>query len=349
VPDTADDDALLALVALRRSDTESPGWTRRRRGRGFSYHDVDGGLLRGPDRDRAAALVLPPAWERVWISPDPDGHLQASGFDAADRRQYRYHERWVEGRRLANLDRMAAIGVQLGPLRRRLDELIVDDTDPRRQATAAMVRLVDGGLARIGGLRSAREMGHHGVSTLRQEHVEIDEGEVHLSYVGKAGVEHDIVVEDPLLADVLEGLEDEGDELFVLQTADGPQRLTALDANRLLAELTGGALTCKDFRTWGGTAVALEARAEGADPIAAVDAAAEALGNTRTVARSSYVHPAVLVDDPEEVRAAWRGARSSIRYDRRERALLRLLDRCHPLLDRWVETLDAAERTAAAA
>lgn len=343
----ADDDALLPLLALRRSDPSTPGWTRRRRGKGFSYHDADGRLLSGTDRQRCAALVLPPAWAQVWICPDPEGHLQASGVDGADRRQYRYHDRWIEGRRLANLDRMAAIGVQLGPLRRRLDQLVTDDRDPRRRATAAMVRLVDGGLARIGGTRSAREMGHYGISTLRRQHVELGPDEIVLHYPGKSGVEREVVIEDPLLANVLGELELGSDHLFVLRTDAGTHRLTAADANALLAELTGGGVTCKDFRTWGGTAVALGARAEGAGPVEAVDAAAEALGNTRAVARSSYVHPAVLEEDATVIRQAWRGARGSIRYDRRERALLRLLDRCPPLLDRWVASLDAIEQMAA--
>lgn len=347
MPDTATDDTLLQLLALRRVDPADPGWSRRRRGRGFSYHDHTGATLTGVDRDRCAALVLPPAWEQVWICPHDDGHLQASGIDAAARRQYRYHDRWVEGRRLANLDRLARIGVRLGPLRRQLDDLVTDDTDPVRRATAAMLRLVDGGLARIGGIRSARELGHYGISTLRREHVELGEEEILLRFPGKSGVEHDVVIEDPLLAEVLGELELGSDHLFVLHTEEGTQRLTAADANRLLGELTGGALTCKDFRTWGGTAVALEARAQGADPVAAVDAAAEALGNTRAVARSSYVHPQVLEEDPTAVLQAWLGARSSRRYDRRERALLRLLDTCPPLLDRWVETLEAAEAVAA--
>lgn len=332
---------MLDQLALRRADPSGEGWTRRRRGTGFSYHDLSGALLTGAVRDRCAALVLPPAWDAVWICPDDDGHLQASGIDVAERRQYRYHDRWVEGRRLQNLDRLAMVGKRLGSLRRRLDELLTDESDPVRRATAAMLRLVDGGMARIGGSRSAREFGHYGISTLRREHVEVEADEVVLSFPGKSGVAQEVVVDDPLLAEVLGELELGSDHLFRLRTESGEQRLTAADANELLAELSGGTLTCKDFRTWGGTAVALEARATGAGVVEAVDAAAEALGNTRTVARSSYVHPEVLVEDDAAVQAAWRGARASIRYDRRERALLRFLDATPSLFDRWIEEVGA--------
>lgn len=336
------DDTFLQQLALQLVEVESPGWTRRRRGRGFSYHDETGELLAGPDRERCAALVLPPAWEEVWICPHPDGHLQASGIDVAERRQYRYHERWVEGRRFQNLDRLTEVGLRLGPLRRRLDALLTDDSDPVRRATAAMLRLVDGGMARIGGVRSAREFGHYGVSTLRRKHVEVSSDEVVLSYPGKSGVEREVVVDDPLLAEVLGQLELGSDHLFLLRNGAGEVRLTAADANELLAELSGGTLTCKDFRTWGGTAVALGARATGAGVVEAVDAAAAALGNTRAVARSSYVHPEVLQEDLEPIQQAWRGAQSSIRYDRRERALLRLLDATPSLFDRWVEEFTAS-------
>lgn len=336
-----EDTALLDQLGLRRTDWSMPGWRRRVRGRGFSYHDQEGRLLSDEDRARCAALVLPPAWREVWICPDPEGHLQASGVDAADRRQYRYHDRWVEGRRRRNLDRLGEVGARLGPVRRKLDEILGDDSDPVRRATAAMLRLVDGGLARIGGIRSAREMGHYGVSTLRREHVELDEHAITLSYPGKSGVEQQVVVDDPLLASVLGELELGSDQLFLIRNGDGTHQLTAADANELLAELSAGSLTCKDFRTWGGSAVALGARATGSDVIEAVDAVAAALGNTRAVARGSYIHPEVLEEDPTAILEAWRGSRSSTRYDRRERALLRLLEVTPPLLERWLTSGDA--------
>lgn len=333
-----DAELFSAQLRLRYVEEEMPGITRIARGRGFSFHGPDGRLLFGRERERCLKLAVPPAWREVWICPDADGHLQARGLDEAERRQYRYHDRWTEGRRLANFDRLARIGPRLGRLRRRLDVLLTDETDPVRRATAAMIRLVDAGTARIGGIRSAREFRHHGVSTLRNEHVDVDGDHITLLYPGKSGVERHVEVVDPLLADVLAQIEAASGHLFEVQGADGPQRLHASDANRLLAELSGGRLTCKDFRTWGGSAVALEARMEGADAVQAVDAAADALGNTRAVARSSYVHPDVIDADPAELGDVWRRSRSSRRYDRREQALAKFLAGRPPLLERWLDT-----------
>lgn len=210
-----------------------------------------------------------------------------------------------------------------------------------------MIRLVDSGTARIGGSRSAREFKHYGVSTLRPEHVDLDGDLVTLLYPGKSGVQRHVEVEDPLLADVLTQLEASSTQLFEVDNGIGPQRLMASDANALLAELSGGPLTCKDFRTWGGSAVALEARVAGADDIRAVDAAANVLGNTRAVACSSYVHPGVLVADVEELQDVWDRSRASKCYDRREQALLKFLDGRPFLLTRWLDE-GASDRPAPA-
>jgi DNA topoisomerase-1 len=337
-PTTAvDPEPFSATLGLSYVTEDVAGIRRVRRGRGWSFHGPDGRLVDPAERDRCIALAVPPAWQEVWICPNPLGHLQASGVDEARRRQYRYHDLWTEGRRLANFDRLADIGARLDRLRRDLDRLLADDADPVRRATAAMVRLVDAGMARIGGARSARELGHHGVSTLQSDHVAIDGDHITLAYLGKSGVERRVEVEDPLVADVLAELEAGGDRLFDIRDGAATYALTAADANELLAELTGGTMTCKDFRTWGGSSVALAARIAGADEVAAVDAAAERLGNTRAVARSSYVHPDVLTLPVEELRDVWRRSRSSIRFDRRERALARLLADRPSLLGRWLE------------
>lgn len=319
-----------------------PGITRVRRGKGFSFHGPDGRLLNGSERERVLSLAVPPAWREVWICPTPDGHVQARGLDDAERRQYRYHDRWTEGRRMANFDRLRGMGNRLAPLRRELDTLLLDGTDPVRQATAAMVRLVDGGMARIGGPRSVQEHGHFGVSTLQRDHVDVRDRQVTLTYPGKSGVQREVHVADELLAEVLDQLELASDTLFHVHAEGELHRLSAADANALLAELTAGWMTCKDFRTWGGSAVALEAMVvpilagEQPDPVAAVDAAAAKLGNTRAVARSSYVHPSVLEADPELLVDTWKAARSSTRFDRRERALVKLLEATPPLLDAWI-------------
>lgn len=333
---TIDAAMFSARLDLDHVTDDVPGIRRVRRGRGFSFHTPDGALLVGADRDRCMSLAIPPAWQEVWICVTDRGHLQASGLDAAARRQYRYHDRWTEGRRLANFDRLRDMPPRLADLRRDLDGLLTDPSDPLRRANAAMVRLVDAGMARIGGARSAAELGHFGVSTLRHEHVAIDGDVVTLVYPGKSGVDRRVEVEDPLLADVLAEMEAGTDSLFELRDEEGVHTLRASHANELLHELTAGTMTCKDFRTWGGSAVALAARVEGADEVEAVDAAAAALGNTRAVARASYVHPDVLTAPAEELEEAWASARSSTRFDRRERALVKLLDDRPPLLDAWL-------------
>lgn len=331
-----DPESFSQALGLDHVSFEQPGVRRVRRGTGWSFVDPDGQLLQGEARERCLALAVPPAWQGVWICPDDRGHLQASGLDDAGRRQYRYHDRWTQGRRLANFDRLSGIAPRLAPLRRQLDGLLEDSTDPVRRATAAMVRLVDGGMARIGGTRSARELGHHGVSTLHAEHIAVDGDHITLLYPGKSGVEREVELDDPLVADVLADLELASDRLFEIHENGTTIRLSAADANELLAELTAGTMTCKDFRTWGGSSVALAARLEGADAVAAVDAAAERLGNTRAVARSSYVHPDVLEVGPDQLEEVWRRSRSSIRFDRRERALVKLLEDRPALLDRWL-------------
>lgn len=333
---TVDPQDFASRLALEYVDDQAPGISRQRRGRGWSFRAPDGTVLSGPDRERCLRLAVPPAWSEVWICGSTEGHLQARGTDEADRRQYRYHDRWTEGRRLANFDRLQGMAGRLGPLRRRLDELLEDGTDEVMRATAAMVRLVDAGLARIGGRRSSREMGHYGVSTLRREHVVVADTTVTLDYPAKHGKPRHVEVSDPLLAEVLAQLELGGDGLFEVWAGGATHELHARDANTLLAELTGGWMTCKDFRTWGGTAVALQARVQGAGPVQAVDAAAEALGNTRAVARGSYVHPLVLEDDDRALRAAWAASRSSSRFDRRESALAKVLEAADPLLERFL-------------
>ena len=334
-PDRHDPVAFSDLIGLRYIDLDEPGITRLVRGTGFSYRDTEGRTLTGLERERCQVLAIPPAWGEVWICATEDGHVQARGVDEAERTQYRYHDRWTQGRRLLNFDRFADIGARLGAIRKRLEQMLADDSDPTRQALAAMVRLVDTGLARIGGSRSARQFGHFGVSTLRSEHVAVDGDTVSLTYPGKSGVDREITLDNALLADVIAELDASSERIFVVGGPEGERRLHASDANALLDEMTRTPVTCKDFRTWGGSAVALEARIGGASEVEAVDAAAERLGNTRAVARGSYVHPDVTNAPMEELEDAWRASRSSTLYDRRESALLKLLQSRPPLLDQW--------------
>ena len=327
---TSAEDHFAASIGLRTSDPEAPGITRRRQGRGFSFRWSDGSVVRGADRERCESLVLPPAWEQVWVCPHADGHLQAMGTDDAGRRQYRYHDRWTQARAAANFDRLVQVGESLANVRRAVaDDLEAKDRCTR--ALATMVRLLDTSLERIGNPDSVELHGSRGISTLSPANIDVSRQSVRLSFTGKGGVEHDVTIVDSDLAAAIADLERDAREW--LFEVDGTI-IDAVDANAYLDQYSDGCLDCKDLRTWGGSAAALTARAEGADKEPEIaDAAAAVLHNTRTVARNSYVHPLVFEAEDDAVAEAWGTSRRSKWYGRGERALLNLLETCPPLLD----------------
>lgn len=322
------DPAVLAPRAgLLYLPDDQPGITRRRRGTGFSYTNARGSGVAGRGRERIQALAIPPAWESVWISPEPSSYLQASGLDAAGRKQYRYHDdfrAFCDARKFARLPYFRRAVVKL---RAATDEALDEPLGSRAHAVAAAVRLIDACLLRVGNDQSA-DNGHYGATTLTIDHV-IDDGHLTLDYVGKSGKTHTVVVEDDDLADILVELAtDADDELFWFDDPETGRRrrAEATDINRFIVRHAGEAFSAKDFRTWGGSAIALQGRAEGERLLEAVDHAAHELGNTRTVARSSYIHPRVLDADDDAIAAAWRAARSSKWLSRAESALGKLID-----------------------
>lgn len=326
------DEEFADRIGLATADPDEPGIARRPHGRGFTFRWPDGTVVRGEHRERCEALVLPPAWTEVWVCPDEDGHLQALGVDDAGRRQYRYHDRWTEARAAANFDRLAEVGRRLGDLRRGIvDDL--DSDDAHRRALAAMVGLMDRSLERVGNPGSYDEFGTRGISTLGPGNVDVSRRSVQLTFRGKGGIDHDVTVDDDELADAVAELRSAADEW--LFEVDGTA-LDASDANAYLDDHSAGFLDCKDLRTWGGSAAALSARADGVDAEPQIaDAAADVLHNTRAVARSSYVHPAVFDAADDEVADAWKASRRSKWYGRGERALLHLLEERPPLLDEF--------------
>ena len=330
--DHADDDFARA-IGLRTADAEEPGIVRHRAGKGFTFKWPDGEVVRGRHRERCEELVIPPAWTDVWICRHTDGHLQALGVDDAGRKQYRYHERWTEARAAANFDRLAQVGEHLAKVRKAvLDDLGSDDKE--RRALAAMVGLMDRTLERVGNPGSVEMFGTRGISTLAPDNVDVSRRSVRLTFTGKGGIDHDVSVDDDVLADAIADLQDtKKDWLFELHGTV----LDASDANAYLDEHSSGWLDCKDIRTWGGSAAALTRRVDGqpTEPEVA-DAAAAVLHNTRAVARASYVHPAVFEADDDEVADAWASSRRSKWYGRGERALLNLLESRPPLLDRFL-------------
>jgi DNA topoisomerase-1 len=300
-------------MRLRRSDLSKPGLTRRRAGKGFTYRDADGTKLTDPDTlDRIRELVIPPAWQDVWISPDPLGHIQATGHDAAGRKQYLYHRVWRSTQDEAKFDHALEIAERLPRVREKLsDDLAHGRGLTEARVLAAVVRLLDMGMFRVGGDRDARrdEDPSYGLSTLRPEHVRTRGGCVVLEFPGKSGVEHANPVTDGEVCAVLQDLKRRRrgeDRLFAYwdPSARRWQQVRADAINDYLREISGDQMTAKDFRTWQGTVTAASALdAAGPQPSEAkrkkaiahaMKETSELLGNTPTVARASYVDPRVI-------------------------------------------------------
>jgi DNA topoisomerase I len=295
---------------LRRSDCSGPGLRRVRRGRGFSYLDARGGRVDSAEElARIRELVIPPAWEDVWICEDPLGHLQATGVDAAGRRQYLYHPRWREHRDRAKFEKMLRFADLLPGLRRRLAKTLDGADEPDREVVlAAAVRLLDIGMFRVGSEQYADEDHGIGLATVRKAHVRVHDGSIEFDYPGKAGVRRRQVIEDP----VTEGL-----ICTLKRRRGGPEALLAYrdgrrwrdvrsdDINEYLKAQMGEDFSAKDFRTWNATVMAAvtlavdgrEATTKTARKRAingSVKAVAELLGNTPAVARRSYIDPRVF-------------------------------------------------------
>lgn len=295
-------------AGLRYVTGRTPGIRRRRRGRGFSYLDPEGRTIRDrAELARFAALAIPPAWTEVWICPRADGHLQATGRDARGRKQYRYHPEWRQVRGRTKFTRMLAFGESLPRLRRRIERDLAHSGLPRERVLAAVVRLLERSLIRVGNGEYARDNGSYGLTTLRRRHAEVDGGTVRFEFTAKSGRRCETEVDDPRLARVVRRCQElRGQELFTFLDEAGERRdVGSGDVNDYLREIAGEELTAKDFRTWAGTvrAAALLRRRLGEDlsereakscVVATVREVAERLANTPATCRKFYVHPAVI-------------------------------------------------------
>jgi DNA topoisomerase IB len=285
---------------LRRVDPASPGWTRRRHGRGFAYLDADGRRLPEADVARCRELVIPPAWTQVWICPHPNGHIQAVGTDDAGRRQYLYHPVWRAQRDREKFDRVLDFGRSLPAARARVSEHLALSGMPRERALAGAFRILDRGGIRIGSEDYADTNGSYGLATLRRDHVSTRGGQVHLCFTGKSGKDHEVVIDDPELLPCVRTLlrrRGGGEELLAYRIGREWRDVVSPDINGYLAEI-GVQGTAKDFRTWqaGLRALARLSTADGSQAAvaAAIRDAAEHLGNTPAIARSSYVDPRLV-------------------------------------------------------
>ena len=294
-------------LGLIYSSDEIPGIARKRAGKGFSYLSADGAKV--DDRkalDRIAALAIPPAWNDVWIASSPRGHLQATGRDARGRKQYRYHPRWRNHREETKFGRLADFGNSLPTIRAQIENDLHRHGLPREKVLAAVVALLERTMIRVGNDEYARANKSFGLTTLLDRHVDAGTTSVRFKFRGKSGKEHLVTLQDRRLARIVKRCQDlPGQRLFVFEDDDGQvHRLDSGDVNVYLREITGADYSAKDFRTWAGTVIAAsvlrhlpapESDAIGKrDMLAAVDAVAEQLGNTRAVARQSYIHPAIF-------------------------------------------------------
>jgi DNA topoisomerase-1 len=285
----------------------APGIARRRSGKGFTYTAANG--ARVADKAtlaRIRALVIPPAWTDVWISPDPNGHIQAVGFDAKGRKQYRYHARFREQRDCAKFDRLAEFAQALPALRARVAEDMRTHGLGREKVLATIVHLLETTMIRVGNAAYARENKSYGLTTLRNRHVKIDGGALRFDFKGKSGKVWRLNVHDRRVARIVRACQElPGQDLFQYLDDNGHrQAISSGDVNAYLKEVSGRDITAKDYRTWTGTVLAARTLAE-CDATECATAAkrnlnlaikqtAARLGNTPTICRKSYIHPAII-------------------------------------------------------
>ena len=292
---------------LTWSCDEQPGIRRTVTGKGFSYHDAGGALIRDePTLARIRALAIPPAWTDVWICPRASGHIQATGRDVKGRKQYRYHDGWSSHAAETKFERLPVFARALPRLRRRVEADLSRRGVSRDKVLATAVRLLEITLIRIGNAQYAKQNRSYGLTTLNKRHLDVDGAALTFAFKGKSGVEHEVKVRDRRLSTVVRSLRElPGQQLFKYRDADGQLcAITSDDVNAYIREAMGDQFSAKDFRTWAGTVSAARALRDMEPPASpaeakrkitvCVKAVAGLLGNTPTVCRSSYVHPRVF-------------------------------------------------------
>lgn len=298
---------------LRHVSETGNGWTRRRHGRGFAYYDQDGQKITDAQQlKRINALGIPPAWKHVWICPHSDGHLQATGRDEKGRKQYIYHQDWTAFRQAGKFRKMLAFAERLPAIRATVDQHLRKRSWTREKVCALAVKILDEYGLRIGNARYKDTNGTYGLTTLRRKHIDESEGRLQLSYKAKSGIYQQITVDNKRLARLVRACSElPGYEIFRYEDEDGKTYpLDSSDVNEYIKQIAGEEFSSKDFRTWTATVLAVdrlpEAQALLAEKprrkleVTLVKLVSQALGNTMTVCRKYYIHPAVLVAVQEE-------------------------------------------------
>ncbi len=323
-------------------DDRLPGIRRRRAGKGFTYVDENGKRLTDSATiARIKALAIPPAWSDVWICSDPVGHIQATGRDAKGRKQYRYHAQFRAHRDAVKFERLYEFAGALPAIRKQVARDVTKPGMPKEKVVATVIRLLEMTLVRVGNEEYARDNGSYGLTTLRDQHAKFPPGALRLVFKGKHGIAADVTIHDARLRRIVKRSQDlPGEVLFQYIDDDGEVRpISSTDVNEYLREVSGLAITAKDFRTWMGTLFATAAFAALPAPqsetlarkavVRVCEAVSEHLGNTPTVCRSSYVHPKIVEwyrDGSLARRWAETPARGSthlVEEERKLRALLR--------------------------
>lgn len=329
-------------AGLHYTTDARPGIRRVRHGKSFRYVGPHGRRITSADElKRIRSLVIPPAWEDVWICADPLGHLQATGRDARGRKQYRYHPAWRVVRDETKFDRMVGFAEALPQIREKTDRDTRRDGLPREKVLGTVVRLLEKTLIRVGNDEYAKQNNSFGLTTLRDGHVDVRGGRVRFAFRGKSGIQHAIDLDDRRLARIVKACRDiPGYDLFQYLDDDGKrQAVGSSDVNAYLKEVSGEDYTSKDFRTWAGTVLAAEFL-RGCGPctsqteskrniVKAVEAVAQRLGNTKAVSKKCYIHPTVFdayVDGMmTKIRMVKRASRSAHALSESEAAVLALL------------------------
>ncbi len=300
-----DPEESAAIAGLRYGGHECAGITRLKRGKGFVYLKEGKPVRDAETLARIRSLALPPAWKNVWICSDPLGHLQAIGYDARGRRQYRYHPAYRQIRNLTKFERMPGVVAAIAAARAKVQEHLALPGMPREKVLAALIRLLDVTGMRVGNEESAAENHTYGLTTLRNQHVQVEGATLRFHFTGKSGVKHEMKITDRRLARIVRQCHDlPGQHLFQYVDETGePRGVSSSDVNDYLRDATGETLTARDFRTWAGTvecAIALRDIGESSSEtdakknvVAAIRTAAEKLGNRVATCRAYYVHPAV--------------------------------------------------------
>lgn len=307
VPPKPEAVAAAKSAGLRYVNDIDPGIARVRSGKGFRYVTANGATVSdAATLARIKRLAIPPAWTEVWICPDADGHIQATGRDARRRKQYRYHQDWRAVRDENKYERMIAFGQALPRIRRRVVRDLKRRGLGREKVLATMVRLLETTLVRVGNEEYARTNGSIGLSTMQDRHVQVQRGRMQFQFKGKSGKHHRIELHDPELARIVRSVQDlPGQELFQYIDENGQQQdVKSQDVNDYLRQIAGQEFSAKDFRTWAGTVLAALAlrqfekfttKAEAKrNLVAAIERVAEKLGNTPSVCRKCYIHPVIL-------------------------------------------------------